>query len=79
MTSIAVGRTIRVREDAYKFGTGTLTLVITEIISSQVIDGAIWAQLKGREVRPDWSLAVRERYAAVRLDAVTAIEPGRVG
>ncbi len=78
MTSIAVGRTIRVPEDAYKFGTGTLTLTITEVISRQVIDGAIWVRLKGREIRPDWSVAVRERYAAVRLDAVTEIDPVRV-
>ncbi|NJP31462.1 hypothetical protein [Micromonospora thermarum] len=77
MSAIAVGRTIRVPEGAYKFGTGTLTLTITEVISSQVIDGAIWVQLKGRQVRPDGSLAVRERYAAVRLDAVTEVEPAR--
>ncbi len=76
--TVAVGRTIRVPEDAYKFGSGTLTLTITEVISSQVVDGAVWVQLKGREVRPDWSVVPRERYAAVRIDAVTEVEPVRV-
>ncbi|QGN49592.1 hypothetical protein ACN26Y_27065 [Micromonospora sp. WMMD558] len=76
--TIAVGRTIRVPEDAYTFGTGTLTLSITEVISSAVVDGAVWVQLKGREVRPDRSVAPRERYAAVRVDAVTEVEPVRV-
>ncbi|NJP32645.1 hypothetical protein [Micromonospora thermarum] len=76
--TIGVGRTIRVPEDAYKFGTGTLTLAITEVISSEVVDGAVWVQLKGREIRPDRSVAPRERYAAVRVDAVTETEPVRV-
>lgn len=75
--TIAVGRTIRVPEDAYKFGTGTLTLAVTEVISSEVVDGAVWIQLKGHEIRPDWSVAPRERYAAVRVDAVTEVEPVR--
>ncbi len=76
--TIAVGRTIQVREDAYRFGTGTLTLAITEVLSRQVVDGAVWVQLRGREIRPDWSVAPRQRYAAVRVDAVTEIEPVRV-
>ncbi|MER7459740.1 hypothetical protein [Micromonospora sp. NPDC126480] len=76
--TIAVGRTIRVREDAYRFGTGTLTLAITEVLGTQTVDGVVWVQLKGREIRPDRSVAPRERYAAVRVDAVTEIEPVRV-
>ncbi|MER7456680.1 hypothetical protein [Micromonospora sp. NPDC126480] len=76
--NLAPNVTIRVPDDAYRYGTGTLTLTITEVVGSDVVDGKVWVQLKGREIRPDWSVAPRERYAAVRLDAVTLVEPVRV-
>ncbi|MEU4641210.1 hypothetical protein [Micromonospora sp. NPDC023814] len=71
--SLVVGHVIRVPEDSYRFGTGPLTLHISEVISRGEFEGATWAELKGREVREDGSLAVRERYAFVRVDRVQPV------
>ncbi|MER7458601.1 hypothetical protein [Micromonospora sp. NPDC126480] len=76
--NLAPNTTIRVPEQGYRFGTGPLTLTITEVVASEVADGKVWVRLKGREIRPDWSVAPRERFAEVRLDLVTEIEPVRV-
>ncbi|PWU46746.1 hypothetical protein DLJ47_31895 [Micromonospora sp. S4605] len=72
--SLIVGHVIRVPEDAYRFGSGPLTLHISEVVSRGPFEGAEWAELKGREVRPDGSIAVRERYAFVRVDRVTNVQ-----
>ncbi|NJP31090.1 hypothetical protein [Micromonospora thermarum] len=72
--SLVVGHTIRVPEDGYKFGTGPLTLHISEVIGRSEFDGVVWVEVRGREVRPDGSVAVRERYALVRADRVREVE-----
>ncbi|WP_146603957.1 hypothetical protein [Micromonospora deserti] len=69
--SLIVGHVIRVPEGSYTFGTGTLMLHVSEVIGRGPYEGA---ELKGREVREDGSVAVRERYAFVRVDRVTDIE-----
>ncbi|MEW2382498.1 hypothetical protein AB0873_10480 [Micromonospora sp. NPDC047707] len=71
--SLVVGSTIRVPEDSYRFGTGPLVLHISEVLGRTVIEGHEWAELRGREVREDGSVAVRERYASVRVDRVRVV------
>ncbi|MGS2613880.1 hypothetical protein ACVCAH_05000 [Micromonospora sp. LZ34] len=73
MPAWAVGDTIRVPEDAYRFGTGVLTLYVAEVISRGPFQGAEWAELRGHEVNPDGTLRVRQRYAFVRVDRATIV------
>ncbi len=75
--NLAPNTTIRVPEQGYRFGTGPLTLTVTEVVASEVVDGRVWVRVKGHEIRPDRSVAPRERYAEVRLDLVTEIDPVR--
>ncbi|MGS2617243.1 hypothetical protein ACVCAH_22360 [Micromonospora sp. LZ34] len=71
--SLTVGSTIRVPEDSYRFGTGPLTLHVTEILSRGPFEGHVWAEVRGHDVREDGSLAVRARFAFVRVDRVRVV------
>ncbi|MFG3714919.1 hypothetical protein [Micromonospora sp. NPDC047730] len=67
---LAVGATIRVPDDAYRFGEGPLTLRITEVLSIGPFEGRVWAEVRGHEVTPDGTLRARARFAFVRVDRV---------
>lgn len=71
--AIVTGEVIRVPEDFYRFGTGVLTLYVTEIVSRGPFEGAEWVELRGRELTPGGALRPRERYAFVRVDRVTVV------
>ncbi|MEV1331679.1 hypothetical protein AB0J20_19140 [Micromonospora costi] len=73
MTAFAVGDTICVPEDGYRFGTGDLVLSVTEVVSRGPFEGTEWAELKGHDVRPDGTLAPRERFAFVRVDRARVV------
>ncbi|MEU5946471.1 hypothetical protein ABZ793_13025 [Micromonospora sp. NPDC047465] len=73
---LAVGATIRVPDDAYRFGEGPLTLRITEVLSIGPFEGRVWAEVRGHEVTPDGTLRARARFAFVRVDRVTLISAG---
>ncbi|GAA2700092.1 hypothetical protein GCM10010429_02450 [Micromonospora olivasterospora] len=73
MTGFAVGDVIRVAEPHYAYGAGTLTMHVAEVVSRGPRDGAVWAELRGRDVRPDGSLAPCERFASVRVDKVAVV------
>ncbi|MBQ0893441.1 hypothetical protein KBX37_10095 [Micromonospora sp. U56] len=68
-----VGDTIRVPEKDYAFGSGTLTMKVEEVVSTASAGGERWAELRGRDVRPDGSLAPTQRYASVRVSAITVV------
>ncbi|MEU4642681.1 hypothetical protein [Micromonospora sp. NPDC023814] len=71
--AIVTGEVIRVPEDSYRFGTGILTLYVTEILSRGPFEGAEWVELRGRELALDGTLRRRERYAFVRVDRATVV------
>ncbi|MCM0675839.1 hypothetical protein NCC78_14245 [Micromonospora phytophila] len=68
-----VGDVIRVPEDAYRFGSGSLSMYVAEVLSRGPFQGAEWAELRGRELNPDGALRARERYAFVRVDRATVV------
>ncbi|MGW4500162.1 hypothetical protein ACWENR_16305 [Micromonospora sp. NPDC004336] len=74
MVHLAAGMTIRVPEDAYRFGTGPLILAVTEVISRGPFEGHEWAELRGHGVREDGTRAPRERFAFVRVDRVRVVD-----
>ncbi|MER5336525.1 hypothetical protein [Micromonospora sp. NPDC002717] len=73
---LAVGATIRVPDDAYRFGEGPLTLRITEVLSIGPFEGRVWAEVRGHELTPDGTLRARARFAFVRVDRVMLIPAG---
>ncbi|MER7891967.1 hypothetical protein ABTX15_19315 [Micromonospora sp. NPDC094482] len=74
MNHLTVGTTIRVPEEAYRFGEGPLTLLITEVLSVGPFQGAEWAEVRGHEVHPDGTLRARQSYALVRVDRARQVE-----
>ncbi|MEU4641091.1 hypothetical protein [Micromonospora sp. NPDC023814] len=73
---LAVGATIRVPDDAYRFGEGPLTLRITEVLSIGPFEGRVWAEVRGHEITPDGALRTRARFAFVRVDRVGVLFAG---
>jgi hypothetical protein len=71
-----VGATIRVPDDAYRFGEGPLTLRITEVLSVGPFEGRVWAEVRGHEVTPDGALRARVRFAFVRVDRARVLSAG---
>lgn len=70
---MVVGDVIRVPEDAYRYGTGGLTLYVAEVLSRREESGKTWVEVRGRDVRPDGCLASRERFALVRVDLTRVV------
>ncbi|NYF58849.1 hypothetical protein [Micromonospora purpureochromogenes] len=70
---MTVGDVIRVPENFYRFGTGPLVVHVCEVLDRREIDGALWVELIGRNVRPDGSVDVRQRFALVRLDRTSVV------
>ncbi|MEV4664343.1 hypothetical protein AB0J85_20625 [Micromonospora echinofusca] len=62
------GTTIRVPDDAYRFGEGPLTLRITEVLSVGPFEDRLWAEVRGHQVDPDGTVRPRERFASIRVD-----------
>lgn len=75
-TPLTVGATIRVPDDAYRFGEGPLTLRITEVLSVGPFEGRVWAEVRGHEVTPDGALRARARFAFVRVDRARVLSAG---
>ncbi|MGW4500514.1 hypothetical protein ACWENR_18105 [Micromonospora sp. NPDC004336] len=71
--AIVTGEVIRVPEDSYRFGTGALTMLVTEVVSRGPFQGAEWVEVRGRELTPAGTLRPRERYAFVRVDRATVV------
>ncbi|MEU6072255.1 hypothetical protein [Micromonospora sp. NPDC047074] len=69
--AIVPGEVVRVPEDSYRFGIGTLTMYVIEVLEAEPFEGAEWVELRGREFAPDGTLRPRERYASVRVDRAT--------
>ncbi|MEU7995836.1 hypothetical protein AB0B83_10920 [Micromonospora sp. NPDC049060] len=67
------GTTIRVPDDAYRFGEGPLTLRVTEVLSVGPFEGRLWAEVRGHQVNADGTLRPRERFASIRVDRARVI------
>ncbi|MFG1891840.1 hypothetical protein ACGFIR_28715 [Micromonospora sp. NPDC049051] len=70
------GTTIRVPDDAYRFGEGPLTLRIVEVLSAGLFEGHLWAEVRGHQVNADGTLRSRERFASIRVDRARVVAPG---
>ncbi|MFG1774836.1 hypothetical protein ACGFIG_00175 [Micromonospora sp. NPDC049048] len=75
------GTTIRVPDDAYRFGEGPLTLRIVEVLSAGLFEGRLWAEVRGHQVNADGTLRSRERFASIRVDRarVVTLDTSQVG
>ncbi|MEU5791295.1 hypothetical protein ABZ754_26690 [Micromonospora purpureochromogenes] len=70
---MTVGDVITVPENFYRFGTRPLVMHVCEVLNRRDIDGALWVELIGRDVRPDGSVDLRQRFALVRLDRTVVV------
>ncbi|MBQ0894131.1 hypothetical protein KBX37_13670 [Micromonospora sp. U56] len=70
---MTVGDVITVPEDSYRFGTRPLVMHVCEVLDRREVNGALWVELVGRDVRPDGSVDLRQRFALVRLDRTVVV------
>ncbi|WP_446214228.1 hypothetical protein [Micromonospora sp. IBSANI012] len=70
---MTVGDVITVPEDFYRFGTGPLVMHVCKVLGRRQVEGALWVELVGRDVRPDGSIDPRERFALVQLDRTVVV------
>ncbi|MGN9806010.1 hypothetical protein [Micromonospora sp. L32] len=70
---MTVGDLITVHEGFYRFGTGPLLMRITAVLNRRMVEGALWVELSGQDVRPDGSTDLRQRFALVRADRTVVV------
>ncbi|MEW2379284.1 hypothetical protein AB0883_24735 [Micromonospora sp. NPDC047812] len=73
------GTTIRVPDDAYRFGEGPLTLRIAEVLSVGPFEGRLWAEVRGHQVDSDGTVHPRERFASIRVDRARVVATAAAG
>lgn len=72
-TSPLVGKTIRIAEDDYKFGTGELVLRIEAVLGAQEFGDGVWVYVRGRRIRHDGSVGVQRQVLVRRSIIRTAL------
>lgn len=70
---MTVGDLITVPGSFHRFGSGPLLMRIPAVLDRRLVEGAVWAELHGRDVRPDGPTGPRECFALLRVDRVVVV------
>lgn len=68
-----VGKTLRIAEDDYKFGTGELVLRIDAVLGTQEFGDGVWVYVRGRRIRSDGSPGAQRQVLVRRAIIRTAL------